>query len=252
MNLTQLIKYSDNTEKHFIAGSKEAEIDYLKFHFKRFRELNGILEKFSEGKLLDIGTTPFTFFLSENSKHKVFGYDYNDLQKERCDRYNVSFQSGDLTTDKLPYEKNFFDYILFAEVFEHLHADPVRILDAFHNILKPGGFLILGTPNLASLANRLKLLFNKPILEYPTWDAEVHGHDRLYVVSELKNYLAQSGFAISKTIYSDSLDFYSHSHGLSGKGALKSAVKAISSPLRFVFKSLNGTILIIAQKPGKA
>lgn len=248
MKLSQLLKYSEKENQRFISGSKESEINYLKFHYKRFKILFSIIKSQPPGKLLDIGTTPFTYHINENTNHQVFTLDYNDLLKDRSEKNGVQFSCGDLGKDILPYEKDFFNTIIFAEVFEHIHKDPVKILKLLFRILKPGGVLILGTPNLASLANRLKLLFNKAILDYPTWEDEVHGHDRIFVKNELKSYLIKSGFSIQRIKYSSCVDFIGSNEDSKMKRVLKDLFRIVSFPLRLIFPSLNGTLIITATK----
>ena len=85
MTLSQLLLYSQKEDQRFISGGKEEEISYLQFHFKRFKLLFSLLKKEPSSKLLDIGTTPFSFFVNENSNHKVYAFDYNNLLKERCE-----------------------------------------------------------------------------------------------------------------------------------------------------------------------
>ncbi len=50
-----------------------------------------------------------------------------------------------------------FKTILFCEIIEHLIA-PDRTLAAVVELLAPGGLLLVTTPNLASLGNRIRLL----------------------------------------------------------------------------------------------
>lgn len=107
MNLKQLLSYSETDQQQFISGSKDAEINYLKFHFKRFKILASIIQSRPKGKLLDIGTTPFTFYLSEKTTQDIFTFDYNNYLKERSDAFNIQFQSGDLGKDPLPYDASF-------------------------------------------------------------------------------------------------------------------------------------------------
>lgn len=251
MNLKQLLSYSETDKQQYISGSKQSEIGYLKFHYKRFKILLSLVQSGSQGKLLDIGTTPFTFYLSENTNHDVFAFDYNTYLKERSEEFNIHFQSGDLEKDDLPYEDDFFDIVLFAEVFEHIHSDPVKLFKRLLKTIKPGGILILGTPNLASFANRIKLAFNRAILDYPTWDDAVHGHDRIYVKNELISYLMISGFNIQRARYSSCVDFIKTEDDSKIKVILKTIAGIITIPFRFVFPSLKGTILITAQKTNR-
>ena len=47
------------------------------------------------------------------------------------------------------YEENFFDVILFLHVLEHIN-NPIETLKIIRNILKPGGIVVIGTPNFGS------------------------------------------------------------------------------------------------------
>ncbi len=61
--------------------------------------------------------------------------------------------------DNLPYEDETFHCIVCVETFEHL-CNPGLCLDEFQRILKPGGTLILSTPNITSLISRIIFLFS--------------------------------------------------------------------------------------------
>lgn len=54
---------------------------------------------------------------------------------------------------KLPYKSNFFNFILNQEVIEHLQ-DPDSFMEEMYRVLKPGGSLILTTPNLLAWFQR--------------------------------------------------------------------------------------------------
>jgi hypothetical protein len=62
-------------------------------------------------------------------------------------------------------------------------------------VLVPGGVLLLTTPNLASLENRIRLLLGV----YPRWvDAELagEGHVRAYTAPVLRRQLERIGFRV--------------------------------------------------------
>lgn len=63
----------------------------------------------------------------------------------------------DLNRDALPWADATFDVVVCNEIIEHIF-DTDRLLEEMHRVLKPGGKLIISTPNLASLPNRLGLL----------------------------------------------------------------------------------------------
>lgn len=57
----------------------------------------------------------------------------------------------------LPFANDVFDVVFCGETIEHL-IDPDHLLDEMHRVLKPGGLLILTTPNIANWYDRLMLL----------------------------------------------------------------------------------------------
>ncbi|MFM8172446.1 MAG: class I SAM-dependent methyltransferase [Pirellulaceae bacterium] len=56
----------------------------------------------------------------------------------------------DIEQGRFPLESNTFDGVLCCEVIEHLFRDPALMLQEAHRVLKPGGWLLVTTPNLIS------------------------------------------------------------------------------------------------------
>jgi len=54
--------------------------------------------------------------------------------------------------ESLPFESNSFDVILFIELIEHL-PDAKPSLSEIHRVLKPNGFLLIGTPQSVGFFN---------------------------------------------------------------------------------------------------
>jgi ubiquinone/menaquinone biosynthesis C-methylase UbiE len=64
----------------------------------------------------------------------------------------------DLNNQKLPYDDNTFDLVTFTEVIEHIENHRFT-LSEIARVLKPGGFVILSTPNILNLKSRIRFLF---------------------------------------------------------------------------------------------
>ena len=60
---------------------------------------------------------------------------------------------------KFPFKKNTFDCIIASEIIEHLD-NPLDFLKNCNNALKPGGMLLLTTPNAISIAE-MQTLYKK-------------------------------------------------------------------------------------------
>jgi SAM-dependent methyltransferase len=66
--------------------------------------------------------------------------------------------SVDIERDAWPVESSSADAVVLTEVIEHLYADPIHALLEANRILRTGGVLLVSTPNLLSLRNRLNFL----------------------------------------------------------------------------------------------
>ena len=56
----------------------------------------------------------------------------------------------DLNVFPYPIEDSSFDHVLLQDVIEHV-AEPVRVLEELHRVLRPGGRLKLRTPHFSSV-----------------------------------------------------------------------------------------------------
>lgn len=105
----------------------------------------------------------------------------------------------------LPLADASADAVLFSEVVEHL-VDPDAALDELRRVLRPGGHLLLSTPNLAAWYNRALLLAGvQPVFSEVSLrgihgrpGSQVVGHLRLYTARALRGFLSASGFTVEK------------------------------------------------------
>lgn len=68
----------------------------------------------------------------------------------------AQYQGADLNKD-LPFANAFFDYITCVESIEHLEH-PHHLVRELYRLLKPGGKLVITTPNVMNLESRLQIL----------------------------------------------------------------------------------------------
>ena len=117
--------------------------------------------------------------------------------------FGVDYRPCDVLREPLPVADESFDYVTYLDVIEHHHRSPKRVLDEIHRVLKPGGCVIITTPNQASIYNRLRLLRGGSVadpFEYFFREAAemdpYPGHHREYVRGELRTALRETGFRV--------------------------------------------------------
>jgi len=92
----------------------------------------------------------------------VFGTDISEKQicaLKKHYKNEVLFEHADME-NKSSFKDNFFDVIICLDVIEHIN-DRYSIMNEFSRILKNGGVLVIVTPNVVKIRNRLKFLFGK-------------------------------------------------------------------------------------------
>ncbi|WP_408995137.1 class I SAM-dependent methyltransferase [Streptomyces europaeiscabiei] len=135
--------------------------------------------------------------------HRIIGVDWSQDALRRA-RTRIPYAvRGELADGGLPLRSESADAVLFSEVIEHL-VDPDAALDEIRRVLRPGGHLMLSTPNLAAWYNRVLLLAGvQPVFSEVSLrgihgrpGTEVVGHLRLYTARALREFVAASGFEV--------------------------------------------------------
>ncbi len=159
------------------------------------------------GAILEVGSNPYfisrlirsRFPASPLTMTNYFGFPGETITQKVVDDTGTAvavFTSAlvDTETEPLPYGDASFDTVLLCEVIEHLIQDPVYQLAEIARVLRPGGRLILTTPNVARANNRLRLAQREGIYD-PYSQYGPHGrHNREYTASELFELASGTGF----------------------------------------------------------
>ncbi|MEV6482524.1 class I SAM-dependent methyltransferase [Streptomyces sp. NPDC051576] len=133
--------------------------------------------------------------------HRIVGVDWSQDALTRARTRLPYTVRGELTA--LPLRSAVADAVLFSEVVEHL-VDPDTALAEIRRVLRPGGHLMLSTPNLAAWYNRALLLAGvQPVFSEVSLHAihgrpgkEVVGHLRLYTPRALREFVTAAGFTV--------------------------------------------------------
>lgn len=108
---------------------------------------------------------------------------------------------------RLPWDDGYFDVIVLSDVIEHI-INLWPAMEEIHRLLKPGGHVVISTPNIACLRSRLSLLVgvfpaSKPSEGFDLRTAaELHdgGHVHYFTFTMLERLFARYGFKDVKKV----------------------------------------------------
>jgi glycosyltransferase involved in cell wall biosynthesis/SAM-dependent methyltransferase len=128
--------------------------------------------------------------------------DHRTVVSEEGERFECDIDLFNAEKDPFPYADEFFSTVLCCELIEHLFHDPMHLMSEVNRILKPGGHLVLTTPNLAALRAISAILqgyhpgfFHAYIRPAPDGETDAR-HNREYTPLEIHRLLENAGFTI--------------------------------------------------------
>ena len=185
----------------------DQELSWFQLHRNRFIEtLDLTLKYVAKGStVLELGSAPGRMSVML----QTLGYDLVALDKQpethalRYSSHGIRAVKNDLEKDRFPFPDERFEAILFTEVLEHI--DPNYLTQLFweiRRVLRPGGILIISTPNSLSLENHILALAGRRKL--------FHEHVKEYTLTELADLVGSNGFVIVERFYSQVRDTITH------------------------------------------
>lgn len=187
-------KEVENTLRN--ANLTEEELEHIKAE-NLLRMIPKILELLSpdannaEILILDVGCGDGTisYCLKSILGARTVGIDC-DINFLRCAlKKGIDVLMFDLERANFPFRDASFSYVICVEVIEHLFS-PHHCLKEVARILKPGGELVISTPNLVGLKNRFLFLMGRDPVRIWKSDARPYDrHVRLYAVNSLTDLL---------------------------------------------------------------
>ncbi|MEM7818244.1 MAG: methyltransferase domain-containing protein [Candidatus Aenigmatarchaeota archaeon] len=190
-------------------------------------------------KILDIGgaTGKILQFYFDNDLYKNFEFYIVDISKEAlkiAEKRGYKTFCIDIENSGLPFLENEFSLVILQEVIEHLH-NPEIVLREIFRVLKPKGFVVVTTPNVVSLHDRLRILLGYK----PSCMLLDETHIKFFTHSDIETLLSKCKF---KVIFSSTQGIYIPVRFLWFK-------KYIKIPfIHKIFKELGQNIIIIGQK----
>lgn len=173
-----------------------------------------------------------------------------DLFKKYLKDLEIKLELADLskTTELYGKEEETYNVVIFTEIAEHLdHSTLLNAFIAIRRKMTKDGILIVTTPNLVSLANRIRFLFGRG--DSPYWgdgtqnlEKGLYGHIVNYDINRLKRLMHDLGYNI------DSAYTFTYGYGPSEKFLTKRLMHRVIDFISVFFKNSRTTLFVVATK----
>jgi SAM-dependent methyltransferase len=126
-----------------------------------------------------------------------------EVVSESGERFECMVDLFNAEQDRFPYEDGRFNTVLCCELIEHLPTDPMFMMSELNRVIRPGGHLVLTTPNIASVRALAGILQGFHPMLFPAYvrPRESGGvearHAREYTAPEIRLMLQDAGFEVT-------------------------------------------------------
>ena len=242
MRMSDAETMSKNPDSFYRTGqAKERSNSLVEEIFKKWIAANA-----KGPDILDSGCGDGSITADLAKRFTVTGIDISEQNLKKARQLGFRTLKQDLGK-RMPVKDRSFDTVISNQVIEHIY-DTDFYLEDIYRALKPGGILIVTTPNAVSLSDRLRALLGKlPIAaevstRYRLRDSHPPaGHIRIYTFEQLRHQLQRTGFrVIEESTTNFPFPIY---WGLPG------ALKRLAIKLGRLKPSFGGQIMMRAVKP---
>ncbi len=207
-----------------------------------------------QGNVLDIGC--FDGYIGqkiqEQGNKQVIGLDRVENGLEIASDRGIETHYADIDDADFVFPDDTFDCVLAADVLNYAY-DPDSVVSEIRRVLISQGALIITTPNLASVENRIRMLFGRHPLDLEVRAQQGVGNVRLFTFKTLRDLLVDNGFivcSIESDILFFPLFFVTWMTNLVFRSKPERKVMIRSTFLAKIFPKLGKSIIVVAQKSG--
>ncbi len=241
--------------ERYVHGSAEGHA-YVHDHVRRFlATLEGLPPLAPGSKVLELGAVPYymtillrrfldldvdpvSFYEAESAAvatHVVSSEAYGE-------RYEFPYRALNVERDPFPFPDEQYDLVAVCEILEHLLINPSHTLYESRRVLKPGGYLLVTTPNVLRWKTLRALAEGRNVYD-PYIGNGIYGrHNREYTRDEVVELVVANGFTPVRSVLLDVYDPVDVS-------SLPAAIAALAGP-----EGPEGrldTILVLARADGE-
>lgn len=191
--LEDYLNKSNDRVRYFYKGIASAYASsnanfWKKFIFAIFRDNIGGLPSYRKnGRILDVGCADgFFLYLMKELRWQTKGVEPNQEATRRANNKGLDVFVGNLCEANLADDS--FDVVRLWHVLEHT-LNPQETLKEAYRVMRPGGEMILGLPNINAISRKIFCDYNK---WYEVWNLPLHLF--FYPRKTLKLLLEKSGF----------------------------------------------------------
>ena len=199
------------------------------------------------GKVLDIacGNGVLGKWLMERVNCEVHGIDISPVALELCDKAGYkSTTIVDLDKDPLPFPDDHFDLVTLSAVVEHI-MEPERVLADVWKKLKPGGLVVVLTPNISWIVNRFLFMAGR-------WDHRLMGGMKGHISYKNKKQLQEifQSIGYSDLNWDHSVMCVAGNTKICQSGLSGFVIRGLSNrPVRFLHSIFAFNFIVSARKP---
>jgi len=187
-------------------GTTEDVLEAFDAARPRLNVLLGLLQDIPGSRGADISTG--IGFLAVLLKHCGYPVEAteNDLETSSfAEKRGVSVRRYDIGRMSPPFAPASLDFVVFAEVLEHLKRPPVATIAELASVLRPGGRLLLTTPNVARRVQGEALAAGENVPEPfsedgPGEPTDRIGHVREYSIREVVEAVEAAGLGVDRVL----------------------------------------------------